>query len=301
MELEIRHCRAIVAVAETGDPAAAARALGLPPAATAAAVRRVEDLLGTPLFDRTGESWATTERGEEAVQRARRVLVTADSVTSEVRRLRHPASEIRVRAAFLPFEVLLPALRVRFPRLRWTVTADTLAGALAAVADGEADLVYGLRNDDGDPDVAPGVAHQDLLTERSALLVPGWHPDAGAREVALHRLRDTPWAVPAEPVVEQGLQTACRRVGFEPQIVYRPAHFALLNGVVAAAGGAVAPVSPIWQAEQNNVVLQCPELPAFTWMLAHHPDRVEPRVVAAVAAITRVGYRAVAAMARRLR
>lgn len=299
MELEIRHYRLLVTVAETGSIGAAARQLGLSVPAATAALRRVEHALGGPVFDRSGEVWTPTARGAPLVQRARRVVGTADSLSAEVQRLQSRSSPIRVRTAVLPFEVLLPALRVRFPRLQWSVTSDTLAGALAAVAAGEADMVYGLRQADASLPEPPGIVVQDLLSEQTVLLAPEWHPLRDRGPVPLAELRGSQWVVPAEPVVEQGLQMACRRAGFEPEIAYRPEQSTNINSVVAVGGGAVAPVSPIWRPDRMNVLIPCPGLPVFTWVLAHRAERVDPKVVAAITKITRTGYKAVATLTRR--
>jgi DNA-binding transcriptional LysR family regulator len=300
VELEIRHYRLLVTVADTGSVRAAARSLGLSLPAATAALGRVERALGGALFDRSRDAWVATARGAPLVQRARRVVGTAESLTAEVQRLQSRATLIRVRTSVLPFEELLPVLRLRFPRLEWSVTSDTLDGALAAVAEDEADLVYGLRQADDRLPEPPGVVVQDLLTEQAVLLAPGWHPLRGCGAVPLAELHDSPWVVPADPEVEEGLRAACRRAGFEPDVAYRPEHALQINGVIAMAGGAVAPVSPVWRLNRGNVLLSCPGLPAYTWTLAHREDRVDPEVVAALTTITRSGYRALAAVSPRL-
>lgn len=75
--MELRQLEYFVAVAETGSFTAAAQRLGVGQPAVSAAVRRLEDALGTELFVRSQSGVTLTVAGETLLPAARRTLLAA--------------------------------------------------------------------------------------------------------------------------------------------------------------------------------------------------------------------------------
>src|SRR4051812_12127513 len=83
--LELRHHRLLVAVAECGSLAAAARVLHLTASALSHQLRDAEQRLGVAIFQRRHRRLLLTAAGEELLRGSRRVLAEAEHAESAAR------------------------------------------------------------------------------------------------------------------------------------------------------------------------------------------------------------------------
>jgi len=98
MDLELRHLRVVVAVADAGSIGAAARALGLDQPLVSRQLRRIEAELGVVLFHRDSGGAILSAVGAEFVQRARPLLHDVEDL---LLRTRAATSPLRFRASAL--------------------------------------------------------------------------------------------------------------------------------------------------------------------------------------------------------
>ncbi|MGW0087150.1 LysR family transcriptional regulator [Streptomyces sp. NPDC003393] len=82
--LDIKQLKAIVTVAEVGSVTRAADLLHLVQPAVTRQIRTLEQELGVPLFERSGQGMRLTEEGEIMVGRARRALNELERARAEV-------------------------------------------------------------------------------------------------------------------------------------------------------------------------------------------------------------------------
>ncbi len=118
----LQSIRSFVRTADAGSLAAAARSLGISPAAVGQNIARLEAHLGVRLFNRTTRSLALTERGaryleevrhiERDLQRAQAAVTDPDAVPQG--RLRIASTSAFGRHVLAP---MLPALQARYPAL----------------------------------------------------------------------------------------------------------------------------------------------------------------------------------------
>jgi DNA-binding transcriptional LysR family regulator len=149
-DLDLDLLRGFVTVAERGGFTAAGVALGLTQSAISLKVKRLEDLLGKPVFTRGPKQVALTREGETLLAYARRMLALNEEA---VRRFVAPpvAGRLRLGVAdhFVPRH-LAPAL-ARFartwPELRIEVEVGRSHELRARLAREELDLVLGKRRD----------------------------------------------------------------------------------------------------------------------------------------------------------
>lgn len=268
MELDIRHLRLLVAVADHGSVSAAARALGLQQPTVSTQLRRVEDALGSPVFDRTPQGVRVTERGTAVLGRARSILARVDDIAPP------PAAPsldlLRVRTFVLPFEVFLPLLAPLAPAVRWEVRAGGLASGLAAVAAGRADLYFGLWFTGGP--VPDGLVLDELVHDRAWVLLPAGHRCALEPSVPLRALAGETFVSRPEPELHRALLQNCRRAGFEPDVRFRVVDDSALRTVVGRGAG-VALSSPLADVDEQVVLRPCPDAQGHSWLLAYRPDR----------------------------
>jgi len=83
MDLELRHLRCLVAIADTGTFTDAAIELGVSQAAVSRNLMALEHVLGVRLLHRTSRNVTPTTAGVHALAHARQVLAAADNLVAE--------------------------------------------------------------------------------------------------------------------------------------------------------------------------------------------------------------------------
>jgi DNA-binding transcriptional LysR family regulator len=83
MDLELRHLRCLVAIADTGTFTDAAIELGISQAAVSRNILALEKVLGVRLLHRTSRSVTPTTVGVQVLAQARHVLAAADNLIAE--------------------------------------------------------------------------------------------------------------------------------------------------------------------------------------------------------------------------
>ncbi|QWF82053.1 LysR family transcriptional regulator [Amycolatopsis sp. CA-230715] len=242
MELDARHLRVVCTIADAGSLTKAAARLGLSQPALTNQLRRIELVLGGPLFLRTRHGAVATSLGEFVVARARPVLGVLDRLREDS--IDHCGAQRPLRYIATPGPLGAGLLRALEDLWTGGATLRTEADAVVAaelVADGQQDLaavaVY----------VRPGfvlpAGVEDLIVaeEPAFALVSGGHPAASSAEVGvtLADLRDEAWALP--PASSSGLMAAlaeeCARAGFTARVRYEVE--ASVARELVAAGDAV--------------------------------------------------------------
>lgn len=149
-DLDLDLLRGFVTVAERGGFTAAGQALGLTQSAISLKVKRLEDLLGRPVFLRGAKRVALTPEGETLLSYARRMLALNEEA---VRRFVTPpmAGRLRLGVAdhFVPRHLApaLARLSRTWPELRVEVEVGRSHELRARLAREELDLVLGKRRD----------------------------------------------------------------------------------------------------------------------------------------------------------
>jgi LysR family transcriptional regulator, transcription activator of glutamate synthase operon len=178
--------RCVEAVARHRHFTRAAGELHLAQSALSHQIRRLEDELGTPLFERTSRRVIPTEAGEALAARARRVLAEIDEARAEVDELRGvlrgriwvgplvPAGDLDVPGLLARFSQTHPGVEVG---LREGIAADMLA----FVAGGELDAAFCLLAGE-----VPDALAVERLTDEEvvAAFAPDRAPSAAAVTVA---------------------------------------------------------------------------------------------------------------------
>lgn len=118
----LQSIRSFIRTADAGSLAAAARTLGISPAAVGQNIARLETHLGVRLFNRTTRTLALTERGAlylAEVRHIERDLQRAQAAVTDPEATPHGRLRIASTSAFGRHVLapMLPALQARYPRL----------------------------------------------------------------------------------------------------------------------------------------------------------------------------------------
>lgn len=227
MELEIRHLRVLVAVAEHGSVTKAAVALGQSQPSLSAQLARIERHLGTRLFERNRTGVVPTARGKAVLAKARLVLADmAELRALDVDPQNEAPGAIELRLGGMPGP-LLPAAIGQLMRqyggaLRLRAHAETSMSALVRrVQEGQLDAAFVAEFEGYETGTPPGVQREVLVPVEPVFVgLADHHPLAEKEVVDLRDLADEQWLV--DPTDDLGgtpyLRTACREAGFEPNV-----------------------------------------------------------------------------------
>jgi DNA-binding transcriptional LysR family regulator len=143
-DLEIDLLRSFVAVAAHRNFTHAARTIGRTQSAVSLQIKRLEDIVGKRLFDRSRQSVSITHIGEGLLVYANRILAANDAALSHIQR---PEAEGLVRlgapddyATYLLPQVLA-GITKDHPRLQFEVTCDNASDLLPMLDRGDLDIV----------------------------------------------------------------------------------------------------------------------------------------------------------------
>lgn len=145
--------RSFVAISDYGGFTQAGEMLGRSQAAISLQIKKIESMLDTRLFERSGHSFVLTSSGEKLLDHARQILALNDRAVVE---MESRSIEGRVRLG-IPSEfatTLLPRIVGRFssenPNVTLEVNCDLSKNLLADLSIDKYDLVLGLHSNPND-------------------------------------------------------------------------------------------------------------------------------------------------------
>lgn len=239
-EIELRHLRYFLAVAETLHFSKAAERLGIAQPPLSHQIRRLEQLIGHRLFDRTTRGVRLTLAGQLLADRARSTMEKIQDDLEQVRRLgRGEEGTLTVgfsgSVMFTELPAAIESYRRRYPKVELRLREMTTNQQIPALLDGTLDLAF-LR--DGDP--TEGIAMTTVLREPYVAVLPETHPLARKRRLQVRDLRKEPFIFFARrmgPLAFDRTMACCERAGFRPNIVQDAPQWPTLVRLVAAGLG----------------------------------------------------------------
>jgi DNA-binding transcriptional LysR family regulator len=149
INLDIDSLRTFVTLADNRSFTVTAERVSRTQSTVSAQVKKLEDRLGFPVFERDRRNFAITPRGDALLGYAREVLrVHDEGVQRVVGGMVGGTIRVGVTDYFVPgaLPALLMQFRSHFPSARVEVTAGLTGDLLAKKKDGEIDIVIGRRD-----------------------------------------------------------------------------------------------------------------------------------------------------------
>lgn len=143
--MEIHQLRYFLAIAESGSFTAAAKRCHITQPSLSQQIRRLEDGLGSRLFDRLPKGAALTEAGRYLLPRARRILSDIDDATAsiagdlEAGKGRLVVGSIPTMAPYL-LPAMVPRFSRRYPECELTLVEDLTERLVAKLIDHTIDM-----------------------------------------------------------------------------------------------------------------------------------------------------------------
>ena len=150
--LDVTTLRSFVAVADLGGVTKAAGFLHLTQSAVSMQLKRLEELIGVTLLDRSGRGIALTPAGEQLLGYARRMVSLNDEV---IRRLTHEEFEGEVTLG-VPHDIVYPVIpramqqfAAAYPRIKVHLISSYTRSLRAQFDKGECDLILTTEAESG--------------------------------------------------------------------------------------------------------------------------------------------------------
>jgi DNA-binding transcriptional LysR family regulator len=253
MELEVRHLRALCAIADTGSLHRAARLLGVAQPSLSTQLRRIEQELGGELFTRERTGCRPTPLGRVVLGRARPLVAEMRSLVAEARAAAADDPQLRIGStASRALAGWLRRLRERRkePLLQMDVSANAL---LNLVAEGRLDVAF-VHEVEGCPLRIPSGLRLRVLVEREPQFVslPIDHPAAARSVVRLSDLAEDRWMI--DPTVDgewDAVHRMLRSAGLNPRVLHGDYH---TTASLVATGEVVTVCQPTRQSGPETVV-----------------------------------------------
>ena len=236
----LARLQTLVAIAESGSMAEAARRLHFSQPALSQQMAALEAEIGAPLLARHPRGVVPTPAGAALIEHARIGLRRLEFGVSEARAvIRGEAGEIRLAAFPTASAALLPpaiaALRRDLPGVQVTVEELESDEALAGLEADQFDLIVGFSY--VSPPKPAGASVAELGVDPLLVCLPADHRLAAHRVIEVGQLRVEPWVGGRSTGSTAMLVRLCAEAGFAPRPGPRTANYATAQGLVAAGLG----------------------------------------------------------------
>ena len=196
---KLRHLRLILAVAENGTVAGAARELYVTQPVVTRGLREAEDIVGVELFIRGPRGVTPTDSGGLVIEHARMVLSTMLRLDERIGDMKSSGTRpVRVGTNMTGSHVLplaLVRLKKDNPAIKVTVFEGTDEDLINRLRRNDIDLLVGRLPEDEQG----GVAGVNLFEESIEVFVRRSHPVVTADDVGISDLVTYPWVLPPPP------------------------------------------------------------------------------------------------------
>lgn len=280
--MELRQVRYFLAVAETLHFGKAAKMLCITEQPLSYQIKKLEQELGYPLFDRTTRSVSLTPAGEAFLSSARQSLAVLERGREIGRKVSmgergHLVVDYDASVIHGLFPYCLKEFRKHYPELELVLlerSRPNLAESVRDLQDGRTDvafvLLYGSLPD--------GVDYKVIQSEPVVVALPRDHRLAQRDEVDLSELQGEDFLTYSEnqPEAHAFVETLCRASGFEPHIVQEAETYLSLLGMVAAGMGvtmATRSFSNLFPEQVAYVPLANPSIKTSLTILWRHANQ----------------------------
>jgi LysR family hydrogen peroxide-inducible transcriptional activator len=267
--MELHQLRYLVEVANTRNFTRAARDCHVTQPTLSHQIKKLEEEIGEPLFQRRKKGAFLTPLGERIFEHARAILGTVESVRQEASAF-STKIQGRLRIGIIPTVApyylprLLSACRRKHPGITFQVTEEPTENLLASMRSGALDAVIL-----SPPVLGDDLILKDLFEDEFLLALPPKHALTRGKSVRLADTMPFPMILMNDAHCLRG-QTLhlCKRAGFTPQVFIQSAQLdTVLAMVEAGLGISLIPRSARHSFRHRKVIFR-----------SLHPEKVSRRV-----------------------
>jgi LysR family hca operon transcriptional activator len=239
-EMELRHLRYFVAVAEAGSlTVAAERNLHTSQPSLSRQIRDLEDEVGAQLLTRRARGIELTPAGRAFLDHARSVLAQVEAATEAARRVAHPAKPCFSMGFLTGHELTwmpeaLQILRDELPNIDVMISSQYSPLLAEGLSKGKTDAAF-LRREQG----APDLAFRLLVKEPLVVVLPGNHRLAARKAVSPQDLVGETFVTVSDtaPVLRGVIDNYLQRSGIKIRPAHEADHLAMGMSLIASTRG----------------------------------------------------------------
>jgi LysR family hydrogen peroxide-inducible transcriptional activator len=230
--MQIHQLKYFCAVARTGSFTRAAQHEHI---AQPSQVRKLEDELGSRLFDRLGRTVRLTQLGEAFLPRAEAILRQLADAKTEIQEMAGTergklviGSIPTIAPYFLPS--CLASFARTFPHIQVNVVEEVTSELLTRLQNGVIDLAVVAL-----PVPATHCQTEELFRERLYLVVPRDHRLASKKTVRVQHIENDPFLLLKDGhCFRDSTLSMCSRAKLQPNVMFESGQFATILAMVAA-------------------------------------------------------------------
>jgi LysR family transcriptional regulator, hydrogen peroxide-inducible genes activator len=249
--MQIHQLRYFCAVARTGSFTRAAQHEHLAQPSLSQQIRKLEDELGTKLFDRLGRTVRLTQLGEALLPRAEAILRQVTWAKLEIQEMAGTErGKLVIGAIPTIAPYLLPSslasFAQKFPRVQVSVIEEVTDELLKRIHEGTIDLALLAL-----PVPATHCLCHELFRERLYVVVPRSHRFASLSKIHLKQIESDPFLLLKEGhCFRENTLSACSRARIRPNVIFESGQFTTILAMVSAGSGvSVVPEMAVEQRE----------------------------------------------------
>jgi LysR family transcriptional regulator, hca operon transcriptional activator len=239
-EMELRHLRYFVAVAEAGGlTVAAQRKLHTSQPSLSRQIRDLEEEVGTQLLTRRARGIELTPAGRAFLDHARAVLSQVEAATEAARRVAHPAKPCFTMGFLTGHEVtwMPEALRIlhdELPNVDVMISSRYSPLLADGLSKGRIDAAF-LRRERGVPDLA----FRPLVKEPMLVILPRDHRLAALKSISPRDLVSETFVSVDDtaPVLRMVIDNYLKRSGINIKPTHEVDNLAMAMSLIASTGG----------------------------------------------------------------
>ncbi|KDR39100.1 LysR family transcriptional regulator [Caballeronia glathei] len=256
MEMELRHLRYFVAVAEERNFTRAAQRLHIAQPPLSRQIQQLEETLGVQLLERGSRPLKLTETGKFFYSHATQLLAQTAELESMTRRVGTIERSLSVGFVGSTLYGMLPKIIRRFRDENTTVELSlhemSTMDQIRALKDGRIDVGFGrIRHEDAN------IRRVILREEKMIVALPEGHPLSLAKAVLALRdlLNETLIVFPKAPRPSYADQvlSAFKDRALEPRKIYEVRELQIALGLVAAGEGVSVVPSSVYGLKRDDV------------------------------------------------
>jgi LysR family hca operon transcriptional activator len=240
MDMELRHLRYFVAVAEAGSlTVAAERTLHTSQPSLSRQIRDLEDEVGAQLLTRSARGIELTPAGRAFLEHARSALSQVEAAGDAARRVAHPAKPCFAMGFLTGHELTwmpeaLQILHDKLPNIDVMISSQYSPLLASALVKGTIDAAF-LRRERG----VPELAYRVLVKEPLVVVLPSDHRLAALKAISPGDLAGETFVTVSDtaPVLRVVIDDYLKRSGTNIRPAHEADHLAMGMSLIASTRG----------------------------------------------------------------
>lgn len=236
--MDMRQLKYLLEIVRLGGFTRAAESLHIAQPSLTAAIKKLEDELGTILLDRSGRVVVPTAEGLVVLERAQAIMQMSQNIHDDLAAFKGLVrGEVRVGipgmiATYL-FPQVISLFRNSYPNIKLIVHSDGANRLRQMVLDGDLDIAIV-----GDEDKIPGLVWEKLLSAEVVACVAAGHHLAHRADISIAELAREPLYLFSKGHHQRALlDAAFSAAGVEPQVAFETNLVQILKMVTTDGSG----------------------------------------------------------------